>query len=273
MDYTPGTTDPATLNAKAEEALAKAHSPVPDPPAPLSDLVELPGGLVHDGTVIRTVIVRELTGEHEELLAKSSQARNATHFLSVLMECGVARVGDTEPKETRKLLKRLLLGDRDQVILGIRKATYGEKVDLPFWRCPECGELSDISFSLDDDVKTHTLDPVTGAEFEVPLRHDATARVRLATGEDQLAVWEPPNLTLAERNTLLLDRCVLSVKGPDGASSGKGARGMGMADRRAILTELTERQPGPRLDEVKILHDLCGKETPLGIGVGDLFRT
>jgi hypothetical protein len=271
------TDDPATLNAAAKEALSKALPSVPDIPPPADNLVTLPGGLPYHDAVIRTAEVRELTGEHEELLAKSSQAKNPFHFINVLLESGVVRLGDLDSAETRKSLKNLLIGDRDQIIIGIRKATYGVTVEMPFWRCPECGETSEITFELDDDIEVRKLDnPLTGAEFDVKLRGDNTAHVRLPTGADQFSMWEDPNLTLPERNTILLTRCLQRVTSPDGRDhtvlSAADARALGMADRRTILQELADRQPGPRLDEVKLTHDLCGKEVPVGVGVGDLFR-
>jgi hypothetical protein len=272
--------NPEELNAAAAAALASAGGSkpsFPEPPAPASDLVDLPCGLVRTDDVVRTAKVRELTGADEEELAKASQADNPFHFLTVLLECGVTKLGDEDPAKTKELLKQLTIGDRDQLVVGVRKATYGSQVDIPVWQCPACGDVSEIGFDLDEDVEVKKLDdPRSEIEFDVPLRRDRKARVRIANGADQIAMYDPQHLTLPERNTILLGRCVQNITDANGqvsmVLSPLQVRSLGMADRQAILRELTDRQPGPALGDIKLVHTQCGKEVSLGVSVGDLFR-
>ena len=109
---------------RLRQALDSA-SPEPDPEIPPNDLVDLPGGIIR-ADVIRTAVVRELTGKDEEALARASQSLNPFHFVNTLLECGVVRFGQEDESETRQLLKEALIGDRDALILGIRRATYGD---------------------------------------------------------------------------------------------------------------------------------------------------
>jgi hypothetical protein len=249
--------------------------PVPEPIE--SDLVKLPGGLVlGDDEVITHARVRELTGADEEAIARASVSLNPFHFLNVLLECGVARIGDQPKSKTKELLKQMLVGDRDALIIGIRRATYGDTIEQEKWVCPECEGESDLSIPL-DDIPVRKLDSPADAEFDVALRKGRTARVRLATGADQLGVFENLKLNLKERDSLLLARTVLSVTEANGTvNSLTGlAHGtvaaMNMVDRNKILRELADRQPGPRFSEVTFVHDICNKEVTVAVGIGEMF--
>src|ERR1700691_74906 len=183
--------DPEGTNRVIQKALAEANPmPEADPPSPT--LVSLPGGLLaKDGEIISTAEVRELTGEDEEDLARAAQAKpgNIFHYMNTLLECGVKRFGTEDPRRTKTLLKNALVGDRDALIMGIRRATYGEDVDIEQWTCPSCGQKSDLTIPLEDvPVKEITREQL--APFTVDLRNGRSAEVRLATGADQLSIFE-----------------------------------------------------------------------------------
>lgn len=277
-EFTDPMTNPGKANAEIAAVLAGADATeAPIIALPPGDLVELPGGLVVGGEVIRRVTVRELNGEAEEALAKAAQTQNFAHFLAVLIEHGTARIGDESPKKNPDLLKRMLIGDRDAIVLGIRRATYGDDFDLAGWVCPHCGEQSDLSVTL-NDIETVTLtDPRLEATFKVKLRRGRTATVRLVTGADQLAANEQPGRTDPEKDSVILSRCVTAISEPDGmelVTAGLGtsiALSLSLPDRKAILRELIKRQPGPRYNDVKFTHEACGQEVPLSLGLGDLF--
>lgn len=267
--------DPSKVNADVEAVLENAAGPVPQIGEPPGDLVRLPGGLARNGTVTRTAVIRELTGEHEEALAKALRARSVVHFLDTLLSCGTVKVG-SDPA-TPALLKDLLIGDRDEIALGIRTATYGDTIDIDEWECPRCGGKTDLSFSLADDIeRTRLSDPAEETVFEVPLRREGRARVRLPTGADQEATFADDTWTTAQRNTVLLSRCVQSVT-RDGrehqmVAAPSLARTMPAADRQAIIREIARRQPGPRYGQVEFRHEECGQAVTLALGLADLFR-
>jgi hypothetical protein len=117
--------DPAGSNAAVEAVVKAAQTKerpiVADAPA---DLIQLPGGLIKNGEVIRSVRVRELTGRHEEALARAltppagQDQTNWAHFMSVLLECGTEQVGEvTDEAKVKELLKDMLTGDRDAIVL------------------------------------------------------------------------------------------------------------------------------------------------------------
>jgi hypothetical protein len=274
--------DPAVqAKAKAaQKALENTKSPVPKPPLPPEDLVKLPGGLLRpDGTTITHAKIRELTGEHEEALAKAVQSGNMFHFMNVLLECGVAQIGELDDKDTKETLKDLLLGDRDELVLAIRSATYGKTMEFPDWVCPHCNTKSAVLIDLSPEGGDVIRKPLEDKRlvFSLDLPSGIKATAHLPTGKDQMAIFEDPDLTNPQRNSILIARCVETVTPPDGITLNviahpRIARGMKLADRHAIVDQLAERQPGPRYNEIKWQHTECGKEVTLALGIRDMFR-
>lgn len=263
--------DPGKANAEIAAMLSDQDTnekPVIE--FPQSDLVQLPGGYVDkSGKTAKTATVRELTGEDEEAMARAVMSNNPIHFINTIIECGVVRLGDFPEHETREILPHLLVGDREQIFVGIRIATYGNEVEILKWPCPFCGEQSDLTVHLDEDIRVRKIDP-TDTEFEVKLRKGGTARVRLMTGEIQNEIWEADNkFTKAQMDTRLLSKCLVSVDGA--VSMSDAARSLGLYDRKKILKELVERQPGPQLNDIKFDCKFCGKEVTLAIGLEELF--
>lgn len=265
--------NPEQANAVIAKVLSEsAATPPPDVPFPEADVVVLPGGLARKDGVIKTVEVKELTGEDEESLAKASQSQNPFTFLDRLLRCGVTRIGD---RRDERLLSQMLIGDREAIILGIRKATYGNDIKIDNWTCADCGNVADLNFSI-DDIPAVKLDDPSDAEFTVPLRKGGNAKVRLATGEDQLAIFDKLDLTQAQRDTILLSRCVISMSDANGieklmAVFPSMSRNMSIPDRHAILREMGSRQPGPKYDKVTFDCANCSKEQQVTVSIGDLF--
>jgi len=274
-EFAEAAADPIAANAAVQAAL-DAATPWPEAELPPDDLVNLPGGLLVKGEVIRTAIVQELTGVHEEALARATQSQNPFHFVNTLLDCGTVQFGDENKSRTKELLKQALVGDRDAIILGIRRATYGDVIDLKEWECPECGNKSDLSIPITSIPVTYLEKPQEETVFEVSLRKGKSARVRLVNGADQTAIFEDPKLNPKQMDSIMLSRCVLAIRDADGtehnlAGQPNLARNLSIPDRHAIIKELANRQPGPNFNDVKFVHDDCGKEVTLLLGIGDLF--
>lgn len=263
----------------AAKQFAAAANPIPEVPEPPADFVKLDGGFLFEGDEQKTAVVRELTGEHEESLSRALKSDNGFHFLQVLLECGVASIGSVDPSQIKKALRSMLIGDRDRLALAIRIATYGDTIEVQDWPCPACGGKTTLELNLteDDVVPSRKLAKVSDTEFEVELRKGGKAKVRLPNGADQLYVYEDDTLTGAERDSRLLQRCVLSVTDAKGTEhvlviEPSYVLKMSIPDRRAILNELRDRQPGPKYNEIKFTHEECGNEVSIVLGLVDLFR-
>ncbi|MFE9834036.1 hypothetical protein ACFYP4_02635 [Streptomyces sp. NPDC005551] len=263
---------PEMVNAQVTQALNESVGDAPEPPEPADDYVSLPGGLYWDGELIRDAQVRELTGDDEEQLArvKGSLAR----WVSVLLERNVVRVGSVPTDAT--LVRRLLIGDRDALLLGIRIATLGKEITARQVQCPHCQGFFDATVDLSTVDTVRVDEPRPRHEYEVPLRKGRKALVRLPDGEAQELMLKADDATLPERNTILLGHCVVRVLDADGEglrlSGPLLAKSLGMGDRQTILRHIHDTQPGPRLDDIRFNHEECGREVLLPITIGELFR-
>jgi hypothetical protein len=263
-------------NEKIAAVLADAGSdPLPEVPEPPDDLVRLPAGLLRNGGVVKTAVVRELNGNDEEALSKALRSNNIIHFMDVLITRGTEQLG-TEAA-TKDLLKKLLIGDRDELALAIRIATYGDEVVFDAYKCPHCNAEFPLSFSLSEDIERTTLEHPADAVFEVGLRKGRRAKVRLPNGADQEAIFASPDWTPAQRNTVLLTKCVMSITEANGqefqvVASPSMVLNLSIPDRQKIVAEITERQPGPRYNSFSFTHEECQNEVNLALGVADLFR-
>jgi hypothetical protein len=261
---------PEVLNSLTQRVLSSV-APAPEIDPVPDTYVKLPAGLVTADGIVRDAEVQELTGEHEEALAKARQNNNPGRFVQVLLQSGVVSIGNEKP--TAKQLTSLLQGDIDALLLGIRKATFGDEYDLEQVRCPNCGELNDLKMKL-SDIPMHTIDEER--EVEVPLRFGRKARITFPTGEVQAELYKNAELTAPEMVSILLSHCVLGFVEKDGTflpcNGMADVKKMGKADRVSVNEFLYESQPGPRYNEVKAACHACESEVEVPINIGLLFQ-
>jgi hypothetical protein len=177
----------------------------------------LPGGYVdQDGELLREVELAPLNGRDEELLAAQQSNANAP-LLTVLLSRCVLRLGHIRPV-AEDLARRLLVADRQFLLLKLRQMTFGNQVQATV-QCPweACRKKVDIDFSLDDI-------PVHESEKKGPLytrelspeasfgnEHGEKCRevvFRLPNGEDQEAIARTIEKDETEALALLLARCI-----------------------------------------------------------------
>jgi hypothetical protein len=194
--------------------------------------------------------------------------------VSLLLERCVVRIGDVEP--TPAMVRRLLVGDRDALLLGIRVATFGRDITAHQVQCPHCQEFFSATVDLSSVDSVRIAEPRPRHEYEVPLRRGRVAVVRFPDGEAQEAMLRTDDATLPERETALLASCVVRVQDADGEGLGQGgellAKRLPTMDRKAIIRHIADNQPGPRIDDIRFAHEACGKEVALPITIGELFR-
>lgn len=243
-----------------ESAVPEDHSlyEMPD------DHVTLPGGyLTFDGELVTEAQVRELNGEDEEAL---SRLATPGKMLVAILDRAVVKVGDAKPD--RKVLDGLLSGDRDMLMLAIRRLTFGEQVEYTS-PCDSCAEVSEFSIDLSKDIPVRVLEDQSQRTFAVDCRA-GEVKVTLPTGITQRELMSANDKTMAEINTMLLTGCVLSIDGAPSLGASTVKR-LGVMDRERITREIGERVPGPRFNEVKKECPKCGGEATLGLSLASLF--
>ena len=234
--------------------------------APSDSEVQLPGGFISKtGEVIRTAEVKELNGLDEEAIAKAGSAAKA---FNVLLQRGLVKLGSEDI--TKDHLDNLLSGDRDAILIGIRRVTFGENITLNV-QCASCASPQSLEVNLYKDIPSKTLDdPIAERTFKV-ITKQGVVSVALPTGVVQKKLVDNTDKTVAEINTILLAGCILSID--DSPSSGAStALLLGMADRTKVLEEIIKRNPGPRLGEVTKTCQACGEDMDLPLSLTDLFR-
>lgn len=229
--------------------------------------VKLPAGFIDpfEATVFRTAEVRELTGADEEAIVKISDPGKA---LLAILERATVSVGG-QPV-TKAILGVLLAGDRETLLLAIRKATFGAEVELSTV-CDKCPEVQIFKVNLDTDVETKELnDPINDRRFTVELKA-GLAKVNLPTGDVQTKLINSTDMNSAELDTLLLTSCVTQIADQPVLDSSR-IRNLGINDRRTLLEEIAKRNPGPQLSEIKKACKNCGQEVSLPLTLAELFR-
>jgi hypothetical protein len=259
-------TDPTVINKLAEQLL---EEPAPEikTVAPSSSEVILPGGFVAgDGSLIKYAEVRELNGMDEEAISKAGSTGRA---LVVMLQRGLVSLGMEKPD--KDAFDSLLSGDRDSILIGIRRITFGNEIDFEF-PCPHCQTDLSVSVDLTTDIPYKTLEnPLEDRKFTYDSAKNGTIVVGLPTGITQKKLLENADKTAAEINTILLAGCVESVNGIVSMGATTVLK-LGMKDREKIISEILTRNPGPRLGEVTTTCEACGEEIPMPLSLADLFR-
>jgi hypothetical protein len=234
--------------------------------APSASEVKLPGGFINsEGDLVTTAEVKELTGADEEAVAKAGTTGKA---LNILLQRGIVKLGSEEASKDD--LDALLSGDRDAILVGIRRVTFGDTISYDV-RCLVCGDEHQQDIDLIVDVPTRTIeDAINDRVWEVETKQ-GTAELTLPTGTLQKKLIENADRTAAEINTILLGGCLLSLGGRPSVGA-KTALGLGMADRNNLIDEILKRNPGPRLGEVTKTCKACGEDIPLPLSLVELFR-
>jgi hypothetical protein len=259
--------NPQLVNNLVEQALSekpKLAEPTITPPSDTT--VNLPGGLVlPTGEVLRTAEVRELTGRDEEAISKAPSVGKA---IMTLVDRGTVKIGNLPADET--ILYNLLLGDRDALLLGIYKATFGSTADIPAY-CTGCNDYKTASVDIDTDIKTQLLvDPANEAIFTVEGKKGDIV-VKLPTGKVQKELLENSDKSSAELSTIILEKCVISINGAPVVSKGQ-VQNLSIVDRRKVLEEIDDRAPGPKLQDLTVDCPDCGGKVGVPISFGTLFR-
>jgi hypothetical protein len=180
----------------------------------------LPGGYVDDdGVLHREVELAPLSGREEELLAEQRPAGNTTLVTVILSRC-VRRLGTISPIPAA-LVRRLLVADRQYLLLKLREITLGAQVQATIC-CPwaDCHKKIDIDFSLQDipvwesqeKGPTYTMELSPEAAYrDEPGQVYRAVTFRLPNGEDQEAVARLVADDAARAFAILLARCIQRV--------------------------------------------------------------
>jgi len=258
-------TDPNIVTQLAESVTNYTEAVKTTPPT--DTLVSLPGGVrLPNGEFVKTAEVRELNGADEEVI---SVIENPGAKLNVILQRGVVKLGNTIPGELE--LDSLLAGDRDTLLLAIRRVTFGT-VEAFNINCPSCSTHQSVNIDLLNDIEVKTFNNEEGFSktFSVDTKLGKLV-VAYPNGITQRKVAEAVNKTTAELVTLVLAGCILSLNG-EPVVGNSVALSLGLQDRSTVIDLISAGAPGPRLGGVKKACGACGNEIMIPLSLQSLFR-
>ena len=266
------TLNAATNAAAANDLLAQAldtEDTTPEPAkitAPSEIQVNLPGGYVTTaGEVYQTATVRELTGKDEEVIVRGG---NTSKVFSTILQRGTVSIGGNPV--TDDLLDNLLIGDRETILLGIYRMTFGDVAELGAW-CSGCGNQKIVGVDITQDIKTKVLvDPIGDRKFLVQGRKNEFL-VALPTGMTEKKVANSLDANPAEALSILLENTVVTIDGRNVITKAQ-VQNLGVVDRRTIADAIAARNPGPQFEDITVSCPDCEGEVRVPISLGTLFR-
>jgi hypothetical protein len=190
-----------------------------------------------------SAVLRALTGHEEEWLAQHQGVPNAVRTTRLLNACVLGL--DDEPPP-RDMARSMLIGDRDYLVLQLRRLTLGDRV-LALADCPGCGSRMDIDFNAASIPVEHGAADTPNYEIELPVKGGLRiqpVRFRLPCGGDQEAVLGLDVETAADK---LLERCMLS----------RAAVPLAAHEKVRVITAMEERAPRVEL-ELELGCPECG---------------
>lgn len=271
-----GFVSPETLGQEGVEGFLSTFTASGQPDIPSIDQpgpgqVNLSYGVEVGGERRTLASVRELTGADEEAIAKLDRRRD--NYIPLLqdkiLQRAVVDIGGRQvgPDE----LGQLLLGDRDKLFFEILMLTFGETKEYEGVECPHCDTPADYEITIRGMV-TFKESEISSPTTTVLLRDGREVVVGYPVGEDLLAVYsKDKDTSAADRNTIMLGRCIESVNGEPPRPNGHSfARDLGVADRRIIIKAM-DSAPAMEFKEVEVSCETCGQSRPIILGWADLL--
>jgi hypothetical protein len=141
-------------------------------------LVTLPGGRWRDGRCLRDARVRPISGREETFLVEAAGLSHAELTTALLDRCVTVEPGASA--------RELSAGDREALVLHLRRATFGDALRCVV-SCPACGEQLDLDLDVRDllvapaDDAAETYELRGGGRFRLPCGRDLEEAARAAT--------------------------------------------------------------------------------------------
>ena len=222
-----------------------------------------------DGVIHNTYTVREMTGEDEEYINRADIRTNGAKVTTALLSRCVTSVGSLtrksvgSPKEWESIFKDMLTGDRDTILMQIRKDSMGDIIKVTHV-CPnpDCKAKLQTEISI-DELNVIDFDGLREIPFELPKgytdRKGETHKrgiMRRPNGLDSELLTPLAKNNLAKATTTLLTRLCTFEDGTfvDDSVMAK----LTTRDRQYLQNLLDSHQFGVQLT-VDVMCDRCGE--------------
>jgi hypothetical protein len=171
--------------------------------------VQLPVGVNLDGSWRRDAVLRQLTGRDEAFLLERRHDLTLASLTTAMLARCVCRLGSMSPV-TPATVRALSMGDREALLLHLRRLTIGEAMSCVLG-CPACAEKLDLDLRASELLLPPYPDGAEVCETSISLGDTSyRVRYRLPNGGDQeqaaLIAGAPEDAV-----QLILQRCVHEI--------------------------------------------------------------
>ena len=172
--------------------------------------VNLPGGMPMDGQWCRSAWLLPVTGREEEfLLTEGKQLTAAARVTQLIASC-LHRFGPVAPVGA-ELVRQLSVGDREALLLHLRRLTLGERVSC-LLLCPGCGNKMDLDLEIRELLvppyphrdQTHATEIADG-------ENSYRVTFRVPNGADQEAVGAVAEQSVDAAAEFVMRRCIEQI--------------------------------------------------------------
>jgi len=241
--------------------------------------VVLPAGVMDGDKVVTTADIIPMTGMTRKDIARADVRRDATRVTDVILQSCVKALGSV--KIDRRTFTEMLLGDREFLLLQIRKISKGDDVRFSM-SCGTCEEPFHGTFSITNDV------PVYPMPKDVEVVQDGQGRpqrvfkvqseeygveavFRFPTGADQAVIAKSMRANPVASVYTLLGRCLISFNGASQMEVEANLfENLPLPALDFIQSEFYSHQPGPDFSE-PVRCPNCGAENQMVFQSADFF--
>jgi len=180
--------------------------------------VNLPVGYLSEGKLLTSAEIIPMTGRVRKMIARPEIRQNPARVIDTLLAECVKSIG-TITRPRKSVIEGMFLGDRDFLIMEIRKISLGKDVHSSL-QCDACGAKLSLTIDLNRDVPVKRLKDVEatveGANVVFVLRDPVlkvTAKFCLPTGAHQNSIANLYRKNPIEANYALYQSCLLEWNG------------------------------------------------------------
>lgn len=222
-----------------------------------------------NGTVHNTFTLREMNGTDEEAIHRGDVKTNGAKMSTVLLTRCVTSIGSItkkgmNPKEWENIIKSLLVGDRDIILMELRRQSIGETIEVTH-TCPNPNCKARLKTSVDlDELEIVPFDGLWEIPFELPKGYrdkkgelHRKGIMRRANGLDGEVLTPLAKNNLAKAETTMLTRL---CKFDDGVHVDDTVMAsLSVKDRNYLQSVMNEHLFGINMT-IPVMCDRCGEE-------------
>lgn len=223
-------------------------TPTSDTPPINGTVVRLPCGYLRDGDLHRDAEIVPMTGLTRKAIARDDIRNNPIKVTDIILSHCLKRVGPHTSISSR-LLGDLIVGDRDFLILEIRRVSMGDTV-MANVECDACKAKVEVKFKLDEieivklgDQKDY---PVVDGNLTLRVKGTRFESVcRFPKGSDQDLIMAGVNKNPVAATYGLYVACLVEWNGKRGPFEGSFFENLPLSDIDEFEEEFMSHQPGP----------------------------